>query len=545
MAQKPVPPDELARRVEVYLRHGKKIMPAAAELGLARDTLSKSMKHAVAEGLLDPKVKVKGRVHAVKEVRWATPKAGKIKRYLLTSAQNNTKLHRPFWENLKAYAGRFDAQLVVGTFTYDLNAYASERSTKKLPSYADTMDAWYDEGVMEHAVNERVQLAPGLMWCGEMNILPTDVNPLSSLQSYTGRNSAIFPHAKIEVQSVGSGKFEGTKFNYTTGAATQRNYIQKKAGQKAEADHAYCAELVEVDSNGNWWVRQLEADAKGTFHDLDVKVQEGLVTTGNRVEACTWGDIHEDRMDQKVRAATFGPDGVLDFLRPRYQFLHDLLDFGRRSHHSIKDPHERFRLHVDGIESVDEELRNSAGFLAEEAYREWCETVVVPSNHDEHLDRWLREADYRYDPVNAVAFLELQLAKYRAIAEGDDAFLLLEHALRARGCPEQVRFLRRDESFITCHDREGGIENGMHFDLGINGARGSAGNIRKMGRRANGGHSHSACRTGGVMQVGTSSLLDLGYNRGPGSWSHTHGITYPNAGRTLLTLWRGMPFAPR
>jgi hypothetical protein len=75
-----------------------------------------------------------------------------------------------------------------------------------------------------------IQLAPGLIWCGEMNILPTATNPLSRLEDYNGRASNIIPHAVHALESIASLPDEATKFNYATGAITLRNYIQKRAG---------------------------------------------------------------------------------------------------------------------------------------------------------------------------------------------------------------------------------------------------------------------------------------------------------------------------
>jgi len=133
------------------------------------------------------------------------------------------------------------------------------------------------------------------------------VRPLSGLETYTGRDSAIVPHAKITMESVASGKHEATKFNYTTGAVTQRNYIQKKAGQRGEQQHSYGGLIVEVDSEGNWYVRQLEAEeASGEVRDLTLRfLPDGRVERSN-IEAIVWGDIHEARMDARGRLSA-GP----------------------------------------------------------------------------------------------------------------------------------------------------------------------------------------------------------------------------------------------
>jgi hypothetical protein len=102
-----------------------------------------------------------------------------------------------------------------------------------------------------------------------------------------------------------------------------------------------------------------------------------------------------------------------------------------------------------------------------------------------------------------------------------------------------MQFLAEDESFVICRDQHGGIECGMHGHNGPNGARGSRTNLAKMGRKSNIGHSHSAGITDGCYQAGVSADLDLGYNVGPSSWSHSHVVTYPSGKRAVVTLWNG------
>jgi hypothetical protein len=466
-----------------------------------------------------------------------------VSRYILTCAQNNTLIHEAVWENLTALSRHYAAEILVSRFSYDK---ASHNKGAKPGTEADRDDLWYDPKLTGFFSDERIQLAPGLVWCGEMNILPTAVRPLSGLEAYTGRQSGIFPHVKLAMDSIASGKREPTKFNYTTGTITQRNYIQKKAGQKAEFHHCYGGLLVEVDSDGAWWVRQLNADSDGVIYDWDLKADRGKVTAGHRVKAINWGDIHVGRIEPKVAAASWGPGGMLDSLQPEFQFAHDTLDFHSDNHHDRLNPHRRYELYITGQTAVEQEIQSVARFLFD-IQRKNCETVVVDSNHDNALERWLREADHKKDPANAIFYLEAQLAKYRAIRRGDKNFHLLEWAVKRAFRDKQavnadlqnLKFLREDESFVICRDRNGGIECGMHGHLGPNGARGSIAAFAKMGRKANLGHSHTAGIRDGIYQDGTSSELDLGYNRGPSSWSWTHTITYQNGKRTLVTVWRG------
>jgi hypothetical protein len=519
------------RLADAYERNGGNISAIARDLGLHRRTIHHHLRKM---GITKPVAG--GRAKAQSPARVAAPTQG-VRRFILTCAQNNTHTHTPTLANLRAFAEHYKAEMLCSSFTYNQNAYghmAVKRGTKKLEERA----LWYDPEIAEllDASDRDIELAPGLVWCGRMNILPTARRPLQGFENHTGRKSGIFPHVKQEMESIASGKNEAAKFNYTTGTVTQQNYIQKREGIRAEDYHAYGGLIVEVTPRG-WYVRQLRQDSKGRMYDWDLCAQDGKITKGHPVEGINWGDSHADEADPQVRELSFGKGGMLDELRPSYQFFNDILSF-RRSHHELGNPHKMFERFVNGQESVEQEVLIVKELL-EQAEREWCQSVVVDSNHDNMLTRWLREADYRKDPINAIFFLECQLAKYRAIKARDKNFHMVEAVMRQMGCPKRVRFLREDESFITCRDSRGGIENGMHGHLGINGAKGSPEQFTKMGRAANTGHTHSAGIRDLVFTAGTSSMLDLGYNRGPGSWSHSHIVTYKGGTRAIVTMWKG------
>jgi hypothetical protein len=170
--------------------------------------------------------------------------------------------------------------------------------------------------------------------------------------------------------------------------------------------------------------------------------------------------------------------------------------------------------------------------------REFCETVVVVSNHDRHLDRWLNEADFRADPVNARYFCLLQHGLLSALERGDGGFNTLQFALDHAGFSE-ARFLGRGESFVICKDTPmGGIECGLHGDEGPNGARGSTRNLTKLGRAINKGHDHVAAIRLNVYSAGACSL-SFPYMHGPGSHSITHTVTFENGTRQQVTMWAG------
>lgn len=448
------------------------------------------------------------------------------KRYIVTSAQNNTFVHEPFLRSLETMAERIDAQIIVGTFSYNLNGFQNLSKSE---------GDWFDPKIEQYILDEPALLAPDLIWCGELNILPTAVNPLSGFHSYTKGRSGIIPHVKVQLESLPRHKTEDPRFLYTTGAVTQRNYIQKKAGQKASFHHIFGALVVEVDDDGDWFVRQLIADSDdGCFYDLDTYYMPDDYQDGLPCEAINWGDIHSEKIDHDVANGSFvGEDSLLDYMRPEYQFVHDLLDFSSRNHHNRNDPYFRFKEYLHGADSVYLNVSDTVDVL-EDMDRDWCQTIVVESNHDLALKRWLKEADYKNDPANAITFLKYQLAMYEAIGRGEFDFSIFEYAVKDQWKECGAKFLKTDESFKICGDD--GIECGNHGHLGNNGTRGSVLSHTKLGTRYNIGHTHSASIRDGVYCAGTMSKLDMGYNQGGTTWSHSHVITYLNGKRTIVTM---------
>lgn len=553
MTFKDQPSDEtLKHAVNVYMRLGGNKSATARELDVPRKTLSRWIEFAESRFDLDLSSIADGRIGEIEREVAELPEPGQVKRYILTSVQNNTFLH-PGWVNLKAYAEWLDAlpngscEFMVGTFSYAIDAYGA-KAVKRGKWKPDVGSLWYAPEIEEHIRDERIELAPGLVWCGEMNILPTAKHPLTGLETYNGRKSNIVPHTKITMESVPSMRREGTKLNFSTGTITMRNYIQKRAGIIAEAHHSYGGLLVEVADNGDWFVRQLHIDHNGQVYDLGpddgkpgaVLIADKKVTRGAPVDSIVWGDIHTAEMEPWVRETGWGASdrkGMLDVLRPARQIMHDIFSMRSRGHHEMKDFHALYEKRAAGMDSVEAEVAECAEFLRSSS-RKWCETVIVLSNHDRHLNRWLRDEDPRKDLLNAKYHAHLQETLLDAIDRREVSFNVLAFALGEKGLPESVRFLGEDESFVICRDVDGGIECGLHGDLGSGGARGSTRNLTKLGRPLIKGHDHTAAIRENVYSVGACSL-EFPYMKGPSAHSVSHVVTFPNAKRQIVTMWRG------
>lgn len=538
----PVSPETLALQEKIvasYNKHAGNVSAVARELNLCRATIYRHLRKLGGMKKGGRKPVAAGSIQGMAVKTAKLPAKGEVKRYILTSAQNNTFVHGGLWTNLLAFAEHHKADILVGTYSYNKNNFgplAVKRGTRD----AYDRELWYDSKVEKYITDRQIELGTGLVWCGQMNILPTATDPLEGLETYSGRKSAIFPHAKVAMRSIATMMGEGTKFNYTTGTCTKKNYLQKKAGIKAEHHHVYGALIVEVTHEGNWWVRQLDASDDGTFQDLDIIVHEGVVHTGQTVEALTYGDIHCTTIDPKIHKLNLE---MLDQLKPDYQFIHDVMEGVSVNHHEAGRPFSRFKTHLRGLTSLESELKLSGKTLSEYV-RPNTEMIVVNSNHDRWMDGFLDKYDPRHDdPQNAEIYYAGNAARYKSLRDngykgpgkGTKELNITDYMLREfGGFTAPARVLDLDESYKICNRK---IECGMHGHLGADGARGTPTTMCKIGRKANTAHTHSAGIWNGLYVAGTSTTLSMGYNHGPSSWSHSLIVTYPNGKRAIVTMF--------
>ena len=444
-------------------------------------------------------------------------------RFVFTSAQNNTDVHKKFLKSLLSYCNINNATLNVGQFVYNKNGFQN--------GVMDSDEIYYDKILNPYFNTDKLDICTGLTWCGDLNILPTAKNPLTGFETYTGKNWGIVPHAKITLESIATPKSQESKMMYSTGCVTMHNYIQKKAGQVAQHAHCYGAVIVEVDKNGLFFVRQIQTDDTGIFQDLDTIYKPNGTTERGYISAVNWGDIHAEKSDYAVLESCIV---MLKELKPDTQLFHDTFDMTARNHHNRKSGHFLAKMHFDESASVKKDIQEAARVLDMFNVVK-SKMVLVESNHDLALESWLNANDYDFklDPLNSIVYLELQTAIYKALERGEN-INILEYALINLGDLEKLEyydFLTTDDSYII-----NGIECGMHGHIGANGSRGSPNQFTKLNMPLNTGHTHSCSIKGNVYTAGVTGSLDMGYNQGASSWSHSHIVTYPNGYRTIITM---------
>tara|TARA_R110000751_G_scaffold251430_1_gene350883 strand:- start:5264 stop:6871 length:1608 start_codon:yes stop_codon:yes gene_type:complete len=524
--------EEIDRRIKIWRECGQSSKQAAPIAGVTRRVFDKFLiRHAREERLV-----TLGQLAQTQSIKRELPAKG-CKRYLLTCAQNNTDIHKGFWKNLSIFSDTVGAEIMVSGFTY-MKTTQNTKNEKREKKSALTSAEWYAMEIQPHITSELTLLAPTLAWCSNLQMMPTAVNPFSGMADYTGEASSVIPHPKMLMQPVPTAMDKPAKHLYSTGCCTMKAYIAQKAGQKAEFHHVFGALLVEVMPDGNWFTRQISANSKGDFDDCgtQISMRGGSAKPLKGVSVLSWGDIHRVNMDKDIRRMCWGDGGILDTLRPKYQIFNDLTDGESHNPHEQKNHHAQHRLFLEGKNSIRAEFDGDREFLDVEAYRDWCKSMVIWSNHDEFIRRYLLSSDYRRDHINASFILRLELEVYTAIEEGRDAEVY-------------AKALNSLTAQVFSHDKESlvieGVDFSHHGHVGASGARGSVKGLAQLGAKTSTGHSHAAWIIAGASSAGTCSKLDLGYNKGFSSWSHTQTVTHKGGKRQQVTcnastgFWRG------
>lgn len=448
-------------------------------------------------------------------------------RFIITSAQNATPVNVEFWAVLCGLAERINAQILVIPLRY-------KNPTSSWSGSQANAEFWAAE-VRPYLWNVRKALNANLTLMADIKIQPTASSPLSGAEGISHASSGIIGHPKVHTRTIATPQNRMAKVLMTSGSVTAANYSDSRAGRLGDFHHSISAVLVEL-SGSRFHARRLHFDeATKSVTDIGTRHFAGRQETAPAALALVMGDTHVKFIDPAVERATFGPDGMVEVCRPQHLIFHDLLDsYGVNPHHR-GNPLIAVAKRGSGADDIRVEVDQAIDFVrsrVSKAHR----GVIIGSNHDDMLTRWILANDWRTDPVNASFYLETAAAMASGVRLGPTG---TEYPAAfpywfERAKVTHARCLKADESFALA-----GVELGFHFDKGPSGSRGSIRNMRRIGTKTIGGHSHSPGEDEGAVQVGTSTRLTAEYVRGPSAWLQAHCSLNADGKRQLMVIVDG------
>lgn len=443
-----------------------------------------------------------------------------VKYLLITAAQNASRVHEEGWRNLLAYydfLGAEQTEILVIPYRY-------KNPTSVNP---DLPNEYWSPKVVPFLDLARHDVSETLSILSDVKVQPTAAHPLQGIHELSGPASCIVGHSKMHLTSIPILEGQHPKIAYTTGAITQANYTDTKAGKKGNFHHVLGFIIVEIDEDCEH-VRHVPMCDDGSFIDLVHSVNDGKVSRIEECVALRMGDLHVgDHDPEKIKATV----KLANTLVPEYVILDDVFNGHSVNPHEAKDGIIRYQNIQRGRSSLRTEIDEMLDFLGwfkEEVFR--SDLVVVRSNHDDFLDRYIRSNDWGRDITNALEFSE----GLTTLLKGEAPKGLIPYYINEK-FPD-IKCLGLDESFIP-----GDIEHGHHGHLGSNGSRGSISQYSNLSTKVMVAHGHHPERLNGAIMVGTSTFLRVGYNQGASNWRQGDGIEHVN-GKAQLVIFTNHKF---
>lgn len=439
----------------------------------------------------------------------------RYQKFVVTTVVVGTPVHKQFYYNLKFYCKTNKAKLLI------------------LLSYPKNQDLDLEIDPIlknETIINSEYHLNENL-GISDFKMNSTQINPLTGFNRLGRRErSLIIASPKQFLQYVPIANDQMCHAIMTTGAMTMpvySSFIQSpKTAYISTLDHKLGAIVVEIENAKEFHIRQLQAEiATGFFIDL-ARYYKTKIIESVRPEAIVLGDKHTGHTDPTVLRVT---DRLIKDMSPKRVFFHDLFDGQSINPHSAQSNILRAGMSTNQL-SLEAELKlctDEMNRMVKEhpKVNEW---VVVRSNHDEFLDRYLESGEYIADPLNSFISHKLAIEKLQQNNP-------LETGMRMFNLKGNVKFLNIYSSYKIA-----GIEHGVHGHIGLNGQKSPTNSSLEIGYGPGVyGHSHSPGILRDVFRVGTSTVMRLGYNVGASSWFHTHCITYHNGSRQLINIING------
>lgn len=453
-------------------------------------------------------------VRLIEEAKSKVITAGRS-RFLITWAQNQTPIHKKLFDNMKEYADNIDAEILViaGRYKNPTSIFTEAKN-----------ESWARE-VKPYLTLNRHNIHPLLQILSDVKISPTASTPLSGMNGVTGLESCIVGHPRQHLKSLPVLEGYPHKLLLSTGAVTVPNYTDSKAGKKGEFHHVLGFIIVEIDIDDDFHIRHVVADKDGNFYDINGSVIDGVYTYGIQpIECAILGDMHVRHTNEDALAVTMD---YLKHAQPEKVVIHDVFEAESILHWDEKDPFRLLQKEEQGLDNLEEELEEVMLFLNEHKDKN---LYVVRSNHDDMLDRWLKNTDWRKARNKKMYLILSNLLASSPVAQNKGVL----PALIETRFGSEVKTYGLDDSL-----RVYGWELGMHGHLGANGSRGGHTQFKNLNTKNIVGHGHHPHKEDGHIMVGTLTDLRVGFNRGASNWMNGFAIIHPNGKAQLINIING------
>lgn len=428
------------------------------------------------------------------------------KNFIITTVVGGTKVNRDFYNALKYMCKADKAELVLLPINNTNSIFD--------PILKDEFFI-FDE----ISLNSNLHILP-------ININPHEIDPIQGLNRIVKRHtSLIIPSTKLRLKYVPTKKGSLPHAIITPGTISKFDYNENKSKRNliTSIDHTYSALKVKVLDDKYFHFRQIVFQ-RGKVVDLGVGFsKDGKISLVNGLAIL--GDLHIGKTDLVFL------DAIIKFLKSidiGTIVLHDAFDAYSISHHDLKKELILGIKKSSGRGSLKKELDEYVSTL--KRLLKHFNILIVKSNHDEHLERYLIEGRFMSDYENQK--IGLQLAQY--IYEGKNPLEMYFKSVVTGNLKHKIHWFERDSSVTF-----GGSEIAQHGDVGANGSYANIKHLESLYGNIVFGHTHTPEIYRGAWCVGTTTPPFPDYGVGPSSWMQTLCLLYENGSKQLINFING------
>lgn len=356
------------------------------------------------------------------------------------------------------------------------------------------------------------------LYAVDAQINPQQLNPLTGMSRYKyngNRASIIVASPKMFLQTKAVGNNGLPRIIATTGTVTKPTYCKERIGMLAKQTHKMGGLIVHVFDEDHFIIRPVEFGNNKSMISMAIQYfPNGSVIENVSASGLVLGDLHAESVRPKSLQMCLEQ---LEFFKPLYTVLHDIVSCNTISHHNEKNILSQYKVYQK-YKNLEEELLAAKKVLQQidALSRQIC---IVDSNHHHHLTKWIAQKRYINDIAN------FKLGSKLAI-----------HALNGDNLLQKI-FDPANKWHWWHENDDHYIENihvSSHGHKGVNGRFGNPRDFNGTLGKSIGGHSHDAHMFEDYWRVGTNCEFDMGYNTGPSSWIQANAVIYYNGTRELI-----------
>lgn len=341
----------------------------------------------------------------------------------------------------------------------------------------------------------------------------TQKNPLLNLDKLsTTIKTIIVGAAKQYIKILPYNPNETYRISCSTGTISMPDYKETVSAQLDYKFHTFGGILLNWNNKLNRYEVRNLIYKNGCIQDINKKYTKDHVEIINdSVSAMVLGDLHFP--EENINAVN-NTKNLIKLLNPAKVFIHDWCSFNSINHH---DEHKALTKLINNHTSLQDELKLSFDKLkALSKTNTKSKFIIIQSNHDNFIIKWLNEGNFVWDKENA----KLGAQYFIRLLENNSLFDDFDN----------VSFKNNIENCIV-----NDIFCGMHGHDGISGAKGSLNSFSKTYTASITGHTHSPCIYENQIVVGTLSKLQLAYNKDKlTAWANCNAIVYKNGSVQLF-----------